>query len=303
MSAPPVIACRLLGLLAALALAAPAQAQLGGLGRMVRGAQKVTSAAKAMKDIGEAEEIELGGDLAGMLMGAAPLLEDPARQRYVNRVGRWLASHSERPNLPWKFGIIDTSSVNAFSTPGGYVLITSGMLEQLRSESELADVLAHEIAHVVKRHHLKALQRQHGNSPFGEVTRRVSGGGVVGRLTSRLVDSGRELFARGLDKNDEYEADRMGVVIAARSGYSPYGMVGVLQTLGAMQTASRAALISKTHPTANHRIERLDRAMGTRFDRLPGLVDDLPGFAATLNPSVAAPPPSARPTPRRRGRT
>ncbi len=301
MSAASAIACRLLGLTLALALAVPAQAQFGGLGRIMRGAKTVTSAAKAMKDIGEAEEIELGGDLAGMLMGAAPLLDDPAKQLYVNRVGRWLAMHSERPNLPWKFGIIHTSSVNAFSTPGGHVLITSGMFEQLRSESELADILAHEIAHVVKRHHLKALQRQHGNSPFGELTRRVSGGGVVGRITSRLVDSGRELFARGLDKNDEYEADRMGVVIAARSGYSPYGMVGVLQTLGALQGASGAALISKTHPTANDRIELLDRAMGTRLDHLPGLVDDLPGFAQLLHPSP--PPPPQAPPRRRRGRS
>lgn len=299
-------AARVIAIAAACALAAPAQAQFGGLGGVLRGAKTVTAVGKAMKDIGEQEEIKLGGDLAGMLLGAAPLVDNPAEQLYVNRLGRWLAMHSERPALPWKFGIIDTASVNAFSTPGGYVLITRGMFEQMRNESELANVLAHEIAHVVKRHHLKALQRELGNSAFGEVTQyvRVGGGGIVTSLSSRLVNAGRELFIRGLDKNDEFEADRMGAVIAARAGYSPYGMAGVLQSLSGMQNATGARLLTKTHPSPVDRIDRLSSAMGTRLDGLPGLVDDLPSFAALINPpAVQVTPPKPPARPRRRGRT
>src|SRR5690606_31603400 len=116
----------------------------------------------ATRSIDEPEEIEIGGHLAGIVLGAAPLAEDPALQHYVNRLGRWLAQHSERPNLPWKFGVIETDDVNAFSTPGGYVLISRGLFDRMRNEAELAGVLAHEIAHVVDKHHIKALQNDKG---------------------------------------------------------------------------------------------------------------------------------------------
>lgn len=287
-------------------LSAPASAQFGGLGGIVRKAQTVQRAGNALRDIGEAEEIRLGGDLSGIILGAAPLIQDQAKQRYVNRLGRWLASHSERANLPWKFGIIESSDLNAFSMPGGYVLVTRGMFDNARSESELAGVLAHEIAHVVKKHQLNALQKSMGNGALRDISGlygvgRLGGGGIAGRIAGKLLQSGRELFARGLDKADEYEADQMGVVIAARSGYSPYGLVGVLQTLAAEPADGRYGLMSRTHPQAADRLTRLDGTMGTRLDRLAGLVDDLPGFARLRNPG-AAPVPAAPTRPRTRRR-
>jgi predicted Zn-dependent protease len=103
---------------------------------------------------------------------------------------------------------------------------------------------------------------------------------------------------RGLDKEDEYEADRMGVIIAARSGYSPYGLVGVLQTLSAEPDTKAFALLYKTHPLPVDRIERLDLAMGTQFDAQAGFVDDLPSFV-TLRSPPAPPPPTAAPARRR----
>ena len=303
-------AARALALMALTGLvSAPASAQFGGFGGIVRKAQTVQRIGTNLREIGEAEEIQLGGDLSGIILGAAPLIQDQAKQRYINRLGRWLASHSERANLPWKFGIIESSDLNAFSMPGGYVLVTRGMFDNARNESELAGVLAHEIAHVVKKHQLNALQKKMGNGALRDITGLYGGprlgGGIVGRLTGKLLESGRELFARGLDKADEYEADQMGVVIAARSGYSPYGLVGVLQTLAAESADGRYGLMSRTHPLATDRLARLDTAMGTRLDGLTGLVDDLPGFERLRNP-VAVPGPATpaapvRARPRRRG--
>lgn len=288
-------------------LSAPAAAQfpgIGGLGGMVRKAETAKNLGNALRDIGEAEEIKLGGDLAGIVLGAAPLIEDAEKQRYVNRLGRWLASHSERANLPWKFGIIDSDDLNAFSMPGGYVLITRGMFDGARNEAELAGVLAHEVAHVVKKHHLGALQKSMGNSALGDVSGyyvgRAAGGGIAGQIAEKLLASGRELFARGLDKGDEYEADQMGVVIAARSGYSPYGLAGVLQTLAAEPVEGRYGMMSRTHPLASERVTRLDAAMGTKLDGLAGLVDDLPSFDRLRNP-VAAPVEAPKARSRRRG--
>jgi predicted Zn-dependent protease len=286
----------ILSLALATAPSAPALAQLPGLGNLMGKARTAKTAADALRPIGEQEEIALGQTLAGIILGAAPLDRNQAEQRYVNRVGRWLALHTERPNLPWQFGILDTPDVNAFSTPGGHVLITRGMFDRMRSESELAGVLAHEIAHVVQKHHLKALQRSLGQSALGEIGGQVyqPGGGIAGTVAARVVSSGKEMLARGLDKDDEYEADRMAVVIAARSGYSPYGLVGVLQTLSAAPQDGRFAMLFRTHPSAVDRIESLGATMGTRLDAIPALVDDLPRFTQIRTPPPPAPPPPKR---------
>lgn len=275
-----------IGLLAAaaaglsLALAAPAQAQFPDLGKVIGGAKSVQKMGESFRKISEPEEIKVGRDLAGIVLGAAPLTRNPAQQAYVNRVGRWLALHSERPDLPWKFGVVDSSSVNAFSMPGGYVLITRGLLEQMRSESELAGVLGHEIAHVVQKHQLGALQGSLRNAAVGDMNQYFnSGGGIKSVFTTALVNAGKDLFTRGLSEGDEFEADRMGVVIAARSGYSPYGLAGVLQTFSAAPEDKGSALMNKTHPSPVARIERLDGAMGSQLDKVAG-VEDLPGFAA-----------------------
>ena len=105
----------------------------------------------ATKDVNEKQEADIGAEYAAVLLGASPLLANPDVQRYVNRVGRWLSLNSERPDLNWQFGVLDTGTINAFSTPGGYVLISRGLLERLHNEAELAGVLAHEVAHVVKK--------------------------------------------------------------------------------------------------------------------------------------------------------
>ena len=108
----------------------------------------------------KAEEIALGREITGSLLGAAPLVKDEALQKYVNQVGRWVANQSERADLPWKFGVIDSADLNAFAAPGGYVLLTKGLYLKMQSEAQLAGVLGHEIAHVVKKHQLKVLQKQ-----------------------------------------------------------------------------------------------------------------------------------------------
>lgn len=271
-----------------------ASAQFGSIGSIVNKARSAQKIGEGLRNINEQEEIKIGGDLAGMLLGAAPLLNDPAKQRYLNSLGCWIAQHSERPQLPWKFGIVDSADFNAFSTPGGYVLVTRGLFERMRNESELAGVLAHEIAHVVRKHHLQALQKSLREQSLSEMRSYfavTTGNGYVDQFASALLSAGKDLYIRGLDREDEYEADRMGVVIAARSGFSPYGLVGVLQTLTATTDQQGYALHNRTHPLAIDRLMRLDAAMGTRFDNAVGLVDEAPSFIALRNP----PPPAVQP--------
>ena len=282
----------------AVLISAPAAAQFGALNGIINKAQSAQKIGEGLRKISEPEEIKIGGELAAMLLGAAPLIADPAKQRYLNTLGRWLALHSERPGLPWKFGIIDSDDFNAFSAPGGYVLVTRGLFDRMRSEAELVGVLAHEIGHVARKHHLAALQKSLRNQSLSEMRSyfSISTGSSIGdRFSAALLSAGKDLYARGLDQDDEFEADRVGVVIAARSGYSPWGLAGVLQTLTATTDESKYGLHNRTHPLPLDRLVRLDAAMGTRFDAMPGLVDDLPGFVALRQPPAALPVGPRRP--------
>jgi predicted Zn-dependent protease len=258
---------KLLALAAALALAAPAHAQFNlrdlNVNRLV---DTVKNVGKATREISQEEEIGIGRDVAARLVGAAPLMPNARVQRYVNHVGRWLASQTERPDLPWHFGVLEAPQVNAFAVPGGTVFITRGLLEKMGTEAELAGVLGHEIAHVLKKHHLKAIQKGAMASLSGDAA-----GAALSNVSSdarhKLVSFGTEMYARGLDKSDELEADRLGVVIAARAGYDAYGLPSVLQTLQGMNASDSAlALMFKTHPAPGERLDALAKRMQPTLD-------------------------------------
>src|SRR5512143_101869 len=229
---------------------------------------RVVEAVKDIKGPDESEEIAIGRQIAGDLLGAAPLVKDARLQKYVNQVGEWVASQSERPDLPWHFGVIQSEDVNAFAAPGGYIFVTLGLYRLLQNEADLAGVLGHEIGHVIRKHHLKLLQQSKLVDLGGKaLSKQVGGNDKV----QQLIGSGAEIVARGLDKNAEFEADRIGVVLATRAGYDSYGLPGVLQQIGHIsKDEGSVALLFKTHPLPDDRLAHLDSAMGDRFDRIKG---------------------------------
>jgi predicted Zn-dependent protease len=230
----------------------------------------VKNVGKAVKDIEEPEEIGIGRDVASRLLGAAPLVPDANMQRYVNRVGRWLAVQSERPDLPWHFGVLDSPNVNAFAVPGGTIFITRGLLDRMRNEAELAGVLGHEIVHVLKKHHLKAIQKGAQSALAGDAAQ-IALRDKGGAARDKLIAFSTEMYARGLDKSDELEADRLGIVIAARAGYDAYGLPSVLQTLQAMNAQdSQLALMFKTHPAPAERLDTITAKMQPVLDQYAG---------------------------------
>ena len=267
------------------------------------------SAAEATRDIPEPEEIQMGRGVAAGLLGAAPLAQNAQQQKYVNNVGRWLAANSGRPDLPWRFGIIDAPTVNAFATPGGHVFVTRGLVERMRSEAELAGVLAHEIAHVVQRHHLNDIRKQAGKN-FALELASLKSGGLAGEAGRALARVGLEGLVRGLSRDEEIEADRIGIVIAARAGYEPYGLAAVLQTLAAMPSDdSSMALFLKTHPSPQDRLAALESTLPASYDALvkpnPALARFDTAFAVasaapaatTTQPAAATPKPRPKPAP------
>lgn len=215
----------------------------------------------------KAEEIELGREITGSILGAAPLVKDEALQKYVNQVGRWVASQSERADLPWKFGVIESTDLNAFAAPGGYVLITKGLYQKMQNEAQLAGVLGHEIAHIVKKHQLKVLQKQQLlNAGASWITDRF---GKNDKLAKKALANGAEISARSLDKDAEFEADRMGVVLASRAGYDAFGLPEVLQTIGQTNKSDNSvALLFKTHPHPDERLAKLGDSAGSKLDNV-----------------------------------
>lgn len=216
-----------------------------------------------LREVKEPEEIQIGQSMTETLLGARALYDDPELQHYVNEVGLWVARQSERPNLPWHFGVNDSDHINAFATPGGYIILTKGMLKQLRNEAELAGVLGHEVAHVNQKHHLKALRKSAFASLLGEGVAAATDNKRA-ELVKKLAGPTKELYARGLDKSDEFEADRMGVVLATRAGYDPYGLPAVLITLASADPKDNyLTLLYKTHPLPQARLDQLAPGLAT----------------------------------------
>jgi beta-barrel assembly-enhancing protease len=246
--------------------------------------------ATAIRGMDEKEEIEIGREVAGRTLGAAPLMPDPAVQAYVNRVGRWVASQTERPDLPWHFGVLDTPTINAFAAPGGYVLITRGLYEILDNEAQLAGVLGHEIGHIVRRHHVEVMQKSAGLSAAARAAQRDN----RAAWTNNLIGTGAEIFARGLDKSAEFEADQVGIVLAARAGYSPYGLIEVLHKLSVRGANDDSlTLMFKTHPQPGERLEKIGEALAPRLAQLPtGKEPPVRQVAANVPP-----PPARKPAP------
>ena len=272
-------------LLCLVACASPVHAlDLGGMlqqldvNKVLETGQKLSAATQEMP---VNEEVGLGRDLAARILGTVPPHPDPAVQRYVNEVGRWLTLHTERPELPWHFAVAGTDAVGAFATPGGSVIITAGLLRLMRDENELAGVLAHEISHVVQKHHVMAIMKRARAQLATEVASEMASQYVARNplVTQALLGAGMNLYGSGLEQGDEYAADRAGMVIAARAGYDPFGLVYLLTTLDSIGVAvARTQLLFATHPPTRSRIDALS-AVADQLGAYKGSLQDSQRFA------------------------
>lgn len=210
-----------------------------------------------------AEELALGPEIAGRVLGARPLWQEPAAQQRVNVVGRWVASQTSRSGLPWTFGVIDTPEINAFAAPGGYVLITRGLYELLSSDAELAAVLGHEIGHCVQRDHYEVIHKQEMASAGKELAMDqapANGGNRAAAFARRYAEEhGAVIMLTALDRDAEYRADEAAQYYLARSGMNPLALYSVLQKMAALGPSSAGlAQLYRTHPPFDARIDRLE---------------------------------------------
>lgn len=207
------------------------------------------------------EELALGPAVTGRMLGAAPLWDDDEAQRRVNLVGRWVASQTSRPGLPWTFGVVDDGEINAFAAPGGYVLLTRGLYDLLADDAELAAVIAHELAHVVQRDHFEVIRRQQVREAGKDaLLSQVRAPNRAAALAQAYVDRhGAAVLLTSLDRDAEYHADSAAGVYLARAGFDPLAFYSVLQKMASLGTRpARLAQLYRTHPPLDARMDRLD---------------------------------------------
>lgn len=210
----------------------------------------------------QSDEEKVGRAAAAQVLGAAGLINTEASQQYLNLLGQFLAVKAGAV-YRWRFGAIESDAINAFAMPGGYILVSTGLLKILKTEDELAFVLAHEIAHVSRKHHYQIVLRQR----LAEQASRDLQSAVQGDEVARLASASGQIYARGLDQEAEFEADRLGVEIMTRAGYDPVAALNVIERLLQFKGSDpRAELLFSTHPSPG---ERLDMLLQSDLEKLP----------------------------------
>jgi predicted Zn-dependent protease len=219
----------------------------------------------------EAQEIELGRQMDGEVRKEMGVYENAELQRYVEDIGTRLAKSSDRPKLPWHFTVIDSPAVNAFALPGGYIYLTRGIMPFLDTEAQLAGVLGHEIGHVTARHsaqqYTKATSAGVGLALLGIFVPEA-------RPFSGLAENALGLLFLKHGRDAERQADSLGADYAARTGWDPAGVAGMLNTLSRLDEASgsRKGVPNwlSTHPAPADRVQEVQGAIKQASAKLAG---------------------------------
>jgi beta-barrel assembly-enhancing protease len=233
--------------------------QLGGISKGLGIAKK----AQDVRDLQmtDAEEQELGRQVSERIRTRYGVVQDQDVHRYVSLVGLAMAQGSTRPGLPWTFIVLDTDGANAFAAPGGYVHITRGLLALIRTEAELAGVLAHEIIHITEKHTIRAIQKSQAVQ-MGAAETLSGSSALMQRAVTATYDN---IVDRGFGRADENEADEKGVAIANKTGYAPAGLTDFLATLKERNKASTEKRgLFASHPEMQERLDRIKKQIASQ---------------------------------------
>ncbi len=222
----------------------PSQAVPRWLELLFRGVQIVQ-----LSNISDSQEVQLGQQINQQLTTRQfRMYTDRNVTDYVTQIGQRLVPASDRPDIPYRFQVVDSAQVNAFATMGGFVYVTTGLLRTVDQEAELAGVLGHEIGHIAGRHAVSQMRE-----------RAVAAGvaTAAGLDRNQAVNIGVELaLSRPNSRRDEFEADGTGLTTITRAGYAPSGIVTFLEKLG---TQRSVPAVLSTHPATGDRITRLQQ--------------------------------------------
>ena len=202
------------------------------------------------------EEVQMGKDLSVEVEKEYMVYDDPEVASYVQSVGNRVARISDRPDIAYHFAVIDKNDINAFALPGGYIYIYTGLMKILDDEAQLAAVLAHEIGHVTARHATERLTAIYGYNVVATM--------ILGDNPNFWANLAANLFSTtgmlAYSRNNEYEADRLGVAYANTAGYDPKGMSELLAKFHDAERGAPSKLEEwlSTHPPTSERIGRVE---------------------------------------------
>lgn len=237
-----------------------------GLGKVLGvAARGASSLQKAKADLTPVQEYYLGRSFGATILSSRRPLDNPTLNRYVNQIGQALARFSEKPETyaGYRFLVLDSDEINAFAAPGGFILVTKGLVKLTRNEDELAAVLAHEISHVALNHGVKAIQKDRetgawvgiGADAFktlGDDSAQEMAQAFEGSVTNLVKD----VVDKGYSRDTEFEADAAALVVLRRAGYPARALVSVVQQLKSVPQGSGPGF-SKTHPAPDARLKAL----------------------------------------------
>jgi predicted Zn-dependent protease len=189
------------------------------------------------------------------------LYPDSTLQDYIDRVGGKVVARSlaSKSGYPFEFHLLrDPRTINAFALPGGQIFITAALLSRLNSEAQLAGVLGHEVGHVVGRHGAEHLAKEQlGVALVNSVGIAASDTAEGGRQAAILAQAVNQLLSLKYGREDELESDRLGLQFMTEAGYSPKGIVEVMQILKSARSGEQPPEFLSTHPDPGNRVERL----------------------------------------------
>ena len=233
--------------------------------------------------VSEAQEIEMGQQGAQEVERSIGLVQDQALQDYVQRIGAALAARSQRPNLPWRFRVVDDPTPNAFALPGGFIYVTRGLLALMQNEAELASVLGHEIGHVTARHSVQQISRQ-------QVAQLGLGvGAILSPTVAQLGDlagTGLGLLFLKYGRDDERQADQLGFDYALALRYDVREMADVFEQLRRAGEAAGASPVpswASTHPDPGERAQTAARRAAEATVPVSQLRDGAREFLARID--------------------
>jgi predicted Zn-dependent protease len=213
--------------------------------------------------IGEGREIEIGRQAAQDVRQTIGIYQDAELEAYVKQIGMSLARVSERPDLPWSYQVADEPVINAFALPGGFIFVTRGILPYLDSEGQLAMIMGHETGHVTARHSVEQMSRQ-------ELAQLGLGIGAIlakpVRQFGGLLSGGLQVLFLKYSRDDERQADALGIRYAVKDGYDPRQAISVFEMLDRQEAAAGGSGVPSwlaTHPAPQDRIERIRAQIDT----------------------------------------
>ena len=208
----------------------------------------------------EQDEIAEGKKGHAEVLKQYSALDDARLQAYVSDIGLRLARQSQRPNLPWTFTVLDSTEINAFALPGGYVYVTRGIMAYLDSEADLAGVIGHEIGHVTARHGAQRATKQQNAglaAVLGTVLGVVAEGmGVNGaaQAAGQISQAAAAGYVASYSREQESQSDELGAAYLAKVGYNPQNMVDVITVLKSQEryAADQARAAGQSAPANNN---------------------------------------------------